>query len=345
LRQQQLPTLGSQIAVHGGLSVYPRSGAVQLMVDLVRPAGLGAAWLELEYLRQRLAAEGLFDAQRKRALPAWPRTIGVVTSGSGAAWHDVQSVIGRRYPFATLILAPARVQGDGAVESIVAALDALQRDARIELVILARGGGAADDLAAFNDERVVRAVFACRVPVVAGIGHAIDRTLVEDVADAYAATPSAAAEICVPAVADLADEVEALHARLRTAFATRHGEAVAASRVAAHRIVAAGPRPSLLAKHGAIDASRQRLRGALDDHVAGRARAAAAASALLMALDPGAVLRRGYAALQTEQRQPLFSVSQVDPGARVVAILEDGTVHSVVDHAAPRLPNAQEALS
>jgi exodeoxyribonuclease VII large subunit len=343
LRQHQLPNLGSQVAVHGGLSLYPRSGAVQLIVDLVRPAGLGAAWLELEYLRQRLEAEGLFDVQRKRALPAWPRTIGVVTSASGAAWHDIQSVIRRRFPLTALLLSPARVQGDGAAESIVAALEALQRDDRIDLVILARGGGAADDLAAFNDDRVVRAVFACRVPLVAGVGHAIDRTLVEDVADAYAPTPSAAAEIVVPSVTDLADQVASLHVRLAVAFEAHHTRALLASRLASQRIAAVSPQQSARVQRLTVDASTQRLRGAVDDHVAARKRDAAAASALLMALEPAAVLRRGYAALQTATGTPLFSVAQTGHGARVVAILEDGSLTSVVDRVETQVPAVLES--
>jgi exodeoxyribonuclease VII large subunit len=224
LRQHQLPQSGERFAVHGGLSIYPRSGSVQLVVDLVRPAGLGAAQLQLDYLRETLEAEGLFEPERTRALPAWPRVIGVVTSAYGAAWHDIQTVIRRRFPLAELVLAPANVQGLGSPESIVDALQRLQTETAADIIILARGGGDSDDLSAFNDERVVRAVFACRVPVVAGIGHATDRTLVEEVADDYAATPSAAAEISVPSLIESSDHLAALKARLAWSFATRHNE-------------------------------------------------------------------------------------------------------------------------
>ena len=164
LRQHHPLKFGDQVVVHGGLSIYPRSGAMQLVADLVQPAGLGAASLELEYLRQRLEAEGLFDPLRKRPLPTSPRTIGVVTSLHGAAWHDIVNVVARRYPLADLVLSPAQVQGDGAAESIVRALQTLQDEADVDVVILARGGGASDDLSAFNDERVVRAVFASPRP-------------------------------------------------------------------------------------------------------------------------------------------------------------------------------------
>src|SRR5918997_2253714 len=243
LRQFQLPKLGDQIAVHGGLSIYARSGAMQLVADLVRPAGLGAASLELEYLRQRLEDEGLFDPLRKRPLPKSPGTIGVVTSLHGAAWHDIVNVVARRYPLADLILSPAQVQGDGAAESIVRALQTLQDEADVDVVILARGGGASDDLSAFNDERVVRAVFAFRVPVVAGVGHATDRTLVEDVADVVAPTPSAAAELCVPSIADLSERLHALESRLVWSLAARRADAESALLATSHRLIAAGPVP------------------------------------------------------------------------------------------------------
>ncbi len=218
LRQHQLPKLGDQVVVHGGLSIYTRTGAMQLVADLVQPAGLGLVSLELEYLRQRLEAEGLFDPLRKRALPAAPRMIGVVTSEHGAAWHDIVEVVGRRFPLAELLLAPAQVQGDGAPESIVQALQAILSGSKVDVIILARGGGATDDLSAFNDERVVRAVFASHVPIVVGVGHATDRTLVEDVADLYAPTPSAAAELCVPSGEALKEQVQTLASRLSSSF-------------------------------------------------------------------------------------------------------------------------------
>ena len=196
------PRVGDKVAVHGGISIYPASGSLQLIADLVTTAGQGAAALELEYLRQRLAQEGIFDASRKRPLPEWPRAIGVVTSRSGAAWQDIQSVVGRRYPLAHLVLAHAQVQGQGAVESIVTAIEMLQYVEHLDVIIVARGGGSSDDLAAFNDESVVRAVFASHVPVITGVGHASDETLVESAADVCAPTPSAAPDHCDTSQAD-----------------------------------------------------------------------------------------------------------------------------------------------
>jgi exodeoxyribonuclease VII large subunit len=231
LRQHQLPQLGARVAVHGTLSIYPRSGSVQLQTDIVRPAGLGAAWLEVERLRQQLEAEGIFDPLRKRPLPPCPRTIGVVTSPHGAAWHDIQEVVGRRHPAAHLVLSPAQVQGQAAVVSIVAAIGALQDETDVELMIIARGGGATDDLSPFNDERVVRAVFGSRIPVVVGIGHATDRTLVEDAADVVAPTPSTAAELSVPSVFEMSERLDRVTARLENSIRDITG----AASLTAHR--------------------------------------------------------------------------------------------------------------
>jgi exodeoxyribonuclease VII large subunit len=325
------------VAVHGGLSIYTRSGAMQLVVDLVRPAGLGAATLELEHLRQRLAAEGLFDLQRKRQLPAWPRAIGVVTSAHGAAWHDIQTVVARRFPFVHLVLAPAMVQGPGAAEGIVAAIEAIQYDSRIDLVIVARGGGAADDLSAFNDERVARAVFASRPPVVTGIGHATDRTLVEDVADVAAPTPSAAAEMSVPSVAELHERVLSLASRLAWSMSAHHEAAAFYAERCSTRLRALSPVGRVEEKRAAIEVLRQRLERATRGRISDEAQRLANARAVLATLDPNAVLRRGYAALlDAADDEAIFSVQQIGHGRPVKVILNDGSLGATVDRVSPR---------
>ncbi len=332
LRQLQPPKFGDQVVVHGGISIYPASGSMQLIVDLIRPAGMGAASLELEYLRQRLEAEGLFDPYRKRALPAWPDRIGVVTSPHGAAWHDIQTVIGRRFPFAELILSPAQVQGVGSPASIVAAIEALQAEAHIDVLILARGGGAMDDLSAFNDEQVVRAVFASRAPVVAGIGHATDSTLAEDAADAAAATPSAAAEICVPSVSELLQQLQSLNARLTWSMSSCQSTAAAQLRDSTDRLRARNPRSTLSEKRIALQDSRSRLDLAIDHCLTFAAHRHSRTDAVLHSLDPAAVLRRGYAALiDPADNQAIFSVVQLNEGSPVSIVLGDGTVRGTID--------------
>jgi exodeoxyribonuclease VII large subunit len=340
LRQHRTLRIGDQVVVHGGLSVYPRSGAMQLVADLVQPAGLGAASLELEYLRQRLEAEGLFDPLRKRPLPASPGTIGVVTSLHGAAWHDIVNVVGRRYPLADLVLSPAQVQGAGAAESIVQALQALLQDVEVDVVILARGGGATDDLSAFNDERVVRAVFASQVPVVTGVGHATDRTLVEEVADVSAPTPSAAAEVCVPSIAELGERLLSLESRLIWSLAARRADGDAALQAAARRLLASCPVPRLREHSSELGTAANRMRRAVGDRVSRGKLSVALSGDVLAALNPAAVLQRGYAALQrADDRLPVFSVAQAEPGTTIVALLADGTLKSSVDVVLPRATN------
>ena len=341
LRQFQRLNMGDQLAIHGGLSIYPRSGSLQLVVDLVRPAGLGAAWLERELLRQRLADEGLFAEHRKRPLPEWPTTIGVVTSPHGAAWHDIQTVVRRRYPLAALVLSPAMVQGDGAPESIVAAIAAFRDDASIDLVIIARGGGANDDLAAFDDERVVRAIFASPAPVIAGVGHATDRTLTDEVADAHAPTPSAAAEMSVPSIAHLDEHVRDFQSRLAMALATQGAETRAASRSLARQLATHNPASAIQHQRRALVAAESRLRETQTRAFDERRQTIATTRALLDVLNPVAMLGRGYAAvLRSDDRRPVYSVAQVNRGDAILVVLHDGTSSAVVDGKTAQAPVA-----
>lgn len=188
---------GQRLRVSGRLGIYPQQGKFQLYAERAEPAGLGAVMLQLEQLRKKLAAEGLFAQERKRPLPRWPRIVGVVTSPTGAAIHDVLKVLRRRCP-SRVLLSPAVVQGDEAPASLRRALARLQAIDGVDVIILGRGGGASEDLWAFNDEALVRAVAACPVPVIAAIGHEVDVTLCDFAADVRAATPSHAAELAVP---------------------------------------------------------------------------------------------------------------------------------------------------
>ncbi len=336
MRQRRLPQTGDHVAVHGRVTVYERDGALQLYADVVQPAGLGLLALQLERLRQRLEAEGLFDGARKRPLPAAPRVIGVITSPDGAVWHDIQNVLRRRYPLAEVILAPSTVQGDRAPGELVAALEAIQLEARVEVVILARGGGSAEDLWAFNDERVARAVFACRVPVVSGVGHETDWTIVDDVADLRAPTPSAAAELCVPAVAEIAARLIELRERLdRGARASLDESRVDLGHLS-HRLCHYSPARHL--------AGQRRIATELARRAARRERSllmeawsrVALQSGLLQALDPRAVLGRGYAALSdAETGASVGRVAATGIGQALRADLIDGVIVGRVESVRP----------
>ena len=319
---------GLRVVVHGRIDVFDAQGVYQCYVAAVQPAGLGDLALRFEATKARLAAEGLFDAGRKRALPARPATVGVVTSLSGAVLHDVRRVLERRWPMARLVISACRVGGEGSAETILAALDRLARfgaacraDGRPDdaptVVIVARGGGSLEDLWAFNDERVVRAVAAHPVPVVAGIGHETDVTLVDFAADLRAPTPSAAAEIVVPERAQVVAGIRAQRAKADAALAAEMSEL--ARRLAAESRALEGLRPEagLAAARERAGYLLDRATGAIVAHfakdrrglegAAGRlhplvaTRLAAARAGLdatrgsLTALDPGATLARGYA--------------------------------------------------
>ncbi len=198
---------GQQVEALGGIDIYPPQGRYQLVVRQLRPAGLGALLLQLEALKQKLAAEGLFDASRKRTLPAYPMRIGLVTSPIGAAVRDMVRVLRQRWPGIRIVLAPVRVQGEGAAAEIAGAIQRFDAWGGADLLIVGRGGGSIEDLWAFNEEAVVRAIAACRTPVIAGVGHEVDWTLADLAADVRAATPSHAAELAVREASDVRQRV------------------------------------------------------------------------------------------------------------------------------------------
>ena len=201
------PQNGMLVLVYGRATIYERDGAFQLYADYMKPFGAGAAQMAFDALYKKLEAEGLFAPERKRPLPAVPRCIGVVTSKTGAAWQDVQNVIARRWPMVKLLLAPVSVQGIEAEKSIVDGIRRLDRDPRPDLILVTRGGGSKEDLWVFNSERIARAAAACRRPVVSAVGHEIDTSILDYVADLRAPTPSAAAELCVPDQGDVRQKI------------------------------------------------------------------------------------------------------------------------------------------
>src|SRR5437899_1972082 len=292
------PRDGNKVLAHGYIELYTKDGRCQLQVDDLRPAGAGDAYLRLEALKRRLTAEGLFAMERKRRLPPAPRRVGVVTSSVGAVWHDIQTVVGRRDPRVELILAAAQVQGIGAVESMINALDGLAQIRDLDVVILARGGGASEDLWPFNDEALVRALSRFPRPVCSGVGHESDVTLADLVADVRAATPSAAAEQVVPdAGADLASA-----ARLRRRIETSVREVAADRRrrlVNARRLIERrAPPAKVAALRQRLDDDRRQIDRAVSRLVPTRRQRLLGSQRRLQALSPLKVLGRGYAIVE-----------------------------------------------
>lgn len=210
------PRPGDEVICRGRIAVYEKQGRMQLYATAIKPVGEGAAQRAFEELKRKLEAEGLFAVERKRPLPVLPRTIGVVTSRSGAALHDILTTVRRRFPYVHVLVAPAAVQGADAPSELCSALELLADDARCEVVVVGRGGGAAEDLAAFNDERLVRAVAGFPVPVVSAVGHETDFSLCDLAADHRAATPTAAAEAVTPVYTDVVEEIVSLDQRLHS---------------------------------------------------------------------------------------------------------------------------------
>lgn len=358
IRQRYAPRIGESCAAHGSLSIYGKSGVYQLYVDVVQPAGLGAGALQFELLRQLLQAEGLFDPSRKRPIPLRPVKIGVVTSPDGAVWHDIRSVVERRNPFIELILSPAMVQGERAPSTLLAALQRLVDHQHIDVIIIARGGGSAADLSAFNDESLARAVFASPIPIVSAIGHETDGSLVDEVADVRAPTPSVAAELCAPHAIErfwqMRSQVQYQKRVLqrRTADAILDVDAMRSSlsdvgiqqplqradtQVQLH---SQGLRNGIQVALDSFGSSLVRIPGLLNSHALRRIDSGelklARHGATLQALDPVATLARGYANVTSiESGLPLKSVKQSAAGDQIGIHLYDGSMKATVGDVRP----------
>lgn len=324
--QRRLPQHGEQILAHGGVSVYEQRGAYQLYVDLIRPAGIGDLYRQFELLKARLETEGLFDPTRKRRLPAWPRRVGVVTSPTAAALRDILNVLGRRYPLVEVLLSPTLVQGAEAPPQIVAAIHALSVRDDVDLVIVARGGGSLEDLWAFNDERVARAIVACRHPVISGVGHETDFTIADLSADVRAPTPSAAAELAVPERAELTAAVAALSARLADVMRGQIEERRVALEGHRRALRHLSPRTRLRQARQRVDELMASAAGEVRHGLVLRRERLTGLTARLESLSPTATLGRGYAIVrQDETGMLVHSVTDVSPGDRLSVRVTDGT--------------------
>jgi exodeoxyribonuclease VII large subunit len=296
-RLAALPANGEAVLAHGRVSFYEARGQLQLYVDTIQPAGVGLLQAQFERLRARLEAEGLFDESRKRALPRIPRRIGVVTSPTAAALQDILTVLRRRYPLADVLVAGCQVQGAGAADTIVEALYALY-ETNVDVIIVARGGGSAEDLWAFNEEIVVRAAFASPVPLVSGVGHEIDTTIIDFVADVRAPTPSAAAELVTPDRLELAEALGRLRGQLDVALVSQLADWRADVDYALSRLDVCSPRARVERARQVVDDILRRAETRLVHRVELDKARIGRAEAQLAALNPRAILERGYAVVR-----------------------------------------------
>ena len=327
-------TDGALVIAHGRVSLYAVRGDLQLIADAIQPEGVGRLQMQLERLRARLEREGLFDPSRKRPLPEFPKRIGVVTSSSGAVWHDIQTVIGRRYPLVELLLAPALVQGDAAAPTIVEAIESLNADADIDAIIVARGGGSLEDLWAFNEEAVARAVFGSRVPVVSAVGHETDVTICDLVADVRAATPSEAAEMIVPDRADLLLRVSIASQTIErevSALLMESEDEVGQLFSRMDRAV-----PSLDEQRIRVDELLEDAATALDHRLQLAAAKVEGVSATLASLSPLDTLRRGYSVVSDRASgRVLTDAGKTDPGDTIDITLHQGSIMASVESTSP----------
>jgi exodeoxyribonuclease VII large subunit len=328
LAQRWLPKVGEAIEVHGSVDIYTAGGQYQLYADLIRPLGEGALYQEFLRLKARLEAEGLFAIERKKPLPAIPKRVGVVTSASGAAIRDILNTLQRRYPLVEVVLAPTLVQGEEAPPGIVSALEALVSLANPDVILLARGGGSMEDLWAFNDERVARAIAACPVPVVTGVGHETDFTIADFCADLRAPTPTAAAEVVTPDKSDLLARIGELEGRLIQAsqgMIKSWGSDLAQLQGRLGRL---SPLLRLRGDMQRLDELAHRLELIWAHQVALKRARLGSLSERLASASPASILGRGYAIVKKPDGELVRSIDNVQSGDKLDITVSDGQIQA-----------------
>lgn len=329
-RQSFVPQNGDAVTAHGRVSVYEPRGEYQLYADIIRPVGIGDLYARFEQLKARLESEGLFDIERKRPIPAFPRQIGVVTSPEAAAFQDIQNVLRRRFPLVEVILSPTPVQGDSAPPQIVAALERLNAHTQVDVILLCRGGGSLEDLWAFNDEQVARAVAASRIPVITGVGHETDFTIVDFVSDLRAPTPSAAAELATPDIDDLREGVRGMKDIINS-LTQGHLADLRASLAAAQRTLGhLSPAWRIATLRQRIDDWNMRLGHDQRKHISLLRERLKSREAALNAANPQAILARGYA-IVSSSGQRIKSAGETRPGDGITIQLHDGEIKARVE--------------
>lgn len=329
-RLRFLPENGMKVIVRGRVSVYEASGQYQLYVEDMQPDGAGSLAVAFEQLKSKLSREGLFDQAHKKPVPLMPRKIGVITSPTGAARRDIESILKRRFPLADVLLCPVLVQGAGAAAQLAHAVEYLDGESLCDVIIIGRGGGSAEDLAAFNDETLARAVYGAKTPVISAVGHETDFTICDFVSDLRAPTPSAAAELCVPDQEELREELRGFSLRMEKQMDTMLSakraqlEALASSRWLKNPFDCYITQNSLT-----LDRLSQRLSSGFEKEFTAKKQKLSMLSSKLDALSPLQILSRGYA-VASRDGKALKSVSEVKCGDEFSLLLSDGSINCAV---------------
>lgn len=320
------PADGMKIIVSGKVEIYSPSGQYSFNVTGMQQAGEGELYRQFVETSNRLRALGLFD--RKRPIPSLPKCVGVVTSDTGAALHDITSVIRRRFPCMDIVVAPAAVQGKNAPSELIRALEAVNNDARADVIIIGRGGGSYEELSCFNDEQLAYAVFNSRIPVISAVGHEVDFTIVDFVSDLRAPTPSAAAEICVPVYSELTEALNTVRSTLNGAAMQRIDMLKLNLMLTSETSALSDPSSIFTDRIRRINDSAVNMKRALERHFGELCSKHETRTEKLMALNPNAVLSRGYAIVKSENGKYLRSISDADVNDRVEIILSDGKLNA-----------------
>ena len=326
------PKEGMRVLVRGRVAVYEPGGQYQFYVEDMQPDGVGALSLAFEQLKEKLAAEGLFAEEHKRPIPPFPARIGVITSPTGAAVQDIRNILSRRWPAAEIVFCPVLVQGEDAAAQLTAAVKLMNAQKAADVIIIGRGGGSAEDLAAFNDETLARAVFASKIPVISAVGHETDFTICDFVADLRAPTPSAAAELAVPDKRELYERVSAF--RQKAISALRARAQLVKTRLAryAESSVMQYSERLLTPYMTALATADERLRGAIGQRLDGAKHSLSLVAEKLHGLSPLAVLSRGYGAVSDENGRTVTRAGDLRVGDRVQIRFTDGSADAQICH-------------
>ena len=324
------PANGMKVIALGRISVYPRDGAYQLYCSAMSVDGVGDLYAAFEQMKAKLASKGLFDPEKKKKLPKYPGTIGVVTSSAGAAVHDILRILRKRYPLTQVKLLPVRVQGVEAPDEIAAAIRYANAHRLADLLIVGRGGGSLEDLWAFNDERVAYAIYESEIPIISAVGHEPDVTIADYVADLRAATPSNGAELAAPDQEALLQNLDALNGAMAAALSRQ-------LKLAAQRLDALAASPALRGPTAYLERKEKDLRLLKNRMISAQERMISASNARFVscvakldAMSPLKVLSRGYAMAQTGNGELLRSIHQVNPGDSILVNISDGTITASV---------------
>ena len=318
---------GQNIIVFGSISVYERDGKYQLYADEIRLDGIGRLYEEFEYLKKKLDAEGLFAQAHKKAIPRFVKRVGIVTASTGAALQDICQIARRRNPYVQLILFPAKVQGEGAAATVVKGIQAL--DGRVDVIIAGRGGGSIEDLWAFNEEIVARAIYACETPVISAVGHETDTTIADYVSDLRAPTPSAAAELAVYDINHLLETLADIHGDMANRMMRRIQESRMLINHKKLLLEQFHPRYQLQQKRQQADELAERLSARMQEKIRQKRQRVELAAQKLAGLSPVERLEGGYAVVSRQDRV-VKEISQVNAGDKIAVDVSDGTIFAEV---------------